>query len=75
MLYMSQYTTHVFCQSQQVLSLRLGEQVETVEIGNHNQYIQYDVTADYTITTQYLNGSTIVLLHHVNLYNEKKLFH
>ena len=42
---------YIFCQPQQILSLRLGEQIETIEIGDDDHYVQYDVTTDDVIIT------------------------
>ena len=49
---MDSWHTHIFCQPQQVFSLRLGEEVETVKVGHNDQHVQYNVTADNIIIAQ-----------------------
>ena len=62
--------TYIFCQSQQILGLRLGEEKETVEVGDDDHHVQYDVTTDNTIAAQYLNSRLVDHLHWIHLYEQ-----
>lgn len=63
--------TYILRQPQQVLSLGLGEQVETVKIRDNYHQIQHDVTTDNVVITHYLNSRLIDHLHWINLYQTK----